>query len=157
MDDLSVWCFHDPLSIATSELSRLGHNTTISNTGSICDNASLYLGEPIAPTNSNDWEKYANAWSKIDSVSVSLGGGGGAAYGANSYYCLGITPYINKHRQFPAVNVNNDGSLTTEAKEKMIVRCFRMTSRQPTIDQFPGKKPGCSEGVDEFGNKIPLV
>ena len=150
VDELSVWCFQNIQNLDLSEIVQVKSDSNVPREGKNCDDLKLKTEYPD-PT--QDFEDFKNDWSRFDSITVILGD---SSYDENKEYCLGVYPVIKKVGDIPAINLEEDGSLSNDAREKMIVKCFQLKRLQPSIEQFPGKNIGCSEGVDQLGNKVPL-
>ncbi len=150
VDKLSVWCFQNIQNVELSEIVPIKFGEAVAREGKNCDDLEL---KTDYPDSSQEFEDFKNDWSRFDSITVTLGE---SSYEENKEYCLGIYPTIKKVGEIPAVNLEEDGSLSSDAREKMIIKCFQLKRLQPSIEQFPGKNIGCSEGVDQLGSKIPL-
>ena len=149
LDDLNLWCFENPQNLSTSTLVKVGGELTPIN-GSICDAIRV---KNDFPQREIGFDAYKKEWEELETITVTLGG---EAYQENRNYCFGISPSINQHGDFSPVNITSDGMITDDARKKMIVRCFQLKRLQPNLEQFVGKNDTCEEGIDSFGNTIPL-
>lgn len=150
LDNLNVWCFEDPQNITNSKLVKITESELSPINGNVCDGLKL---KTIWPNLNLGFDRYKKDWGNLNTITVTLGGD---AYQQDRNYCFGVSPSIDEHGNFSAVNINSDGTITSDARNKMIVRCFQLKRLQPNLDQFVGKNNTCEEGRDSFGQTIPL-
>ena len=148
LSGLEVWCFQNQNNLESSSIVKIGQ-TPQENVG---DCSGLYKkGNYPTLITSGSWENLKEDWEDFESINISLGPG---SYDARQSACLGVMPEINSVENSFYSNITAEGNLTSDARSKMIVRCFSLQGLLPNLEQFKGKNDICEEGVDQLGEKF---